>query len=44
VRIRERAPARLSPLAHVRSEVREALLAERAEAAVHAGIAALRRP
>lgn len=44
VRIRERAPARTSPLAHVRSAVREALLAERAEAAVRAGIAALRRP
>jgi hypothetical protein len=44
VRIRERTPARLSPLAHVRSEVREALLAERAEAAVRAGIAALREP
>jgi parvulin-like peptidyl-prolyl isomerase len=44
VRVRERSPARLSPLAHVRSEVREALLAERADAAVRAGIAALRQP
>jgi parvulin-like peptidyl-prolyl isomerase len=44
VRIRTRTPARLSPLAHVRSEVREALLADRADAAVHAAIAALRRP
>lgn len=44
VRIRARTPARLSPLAHVRSELREALLAERADAAVHAGIAALRQP
>jgi len=44
VRVRERSRARLSPLAHVRSEVREALLAERAAAAVRAGIAALRQP
>ena len=44
VRVRERSPARVSPLAHVRSEVREALLAERADAAVRAGVAALRRP
>ena len=42
VRIRERTPARVSPLAHVRGEVREALLVERAEAAVRASIAALR--
>ncbi len=44
VRIRARTPARLSPLVHVRSAVREALLAERADAAVRAGIASLRRP
>jgi peptidyl-prolyl cis-trans isomerase C len=42
VRIRSRQPARLSELGTVRSELREALLAERAEAAVRAGIAALR--
>ncbi len=40
--IRARTPARLSSLASVRSAVREALLAERADAAVRAGIAALR--
>ena len=44
VRITARTPARLSPLASVRSEVREALLADRAEAAVRDGIAALRTP
>jgi hypothetical protein len=43
VRVRARAAARRSPLAAVRSQVREALLAERAEAAVRAGIAGLRR-
>jgi parvulin-like peptidyl-prolyl isomerase len=42
--IRGRQAARLSALATVRGEVREALLAERAEAAVRAGIAALRQP
>jgi PPIC-type PPIASE domain len=40
--IRARTPARLSSLSSVRSAVREALLAERADAAVRAGIAALR--
>ena len=44
VRIEGRAPARRSPLASVRSAVREALLAERADAALRAGIAALRTP
>jgi hypothetical protein len=44
VKVRARTPARVSPLAAVRSEVREALLAERADAAVRAGIAALRAP
>jgi len=44
VQIHTRTPARLSPLAQVRSQVREALLAERADAAVRAGIAALRIP
>ena len=42
VRIEARTPARLSPLETVRSAVREALLAERGDAAVRAGIAALR--
>jgi hypothetical protein len=42
VRVRARTPARRSPLAAVRSQVREALLAERADAAVRDGIAALR--
>jgi hypothetical protein len=42
VRVGARTPARLSPLAGVRSQVREALLAERADAAVRAGIASLR--
>jgi len=40
--VREHTPARVSPLASVRSAVREALLAERADAAVRASIAALR--
>ena len=44
LRIRERTPARRSELATVRSALREALLAERADAAVRAGIAALRAP
>jgi len=42
LRISTRTPAHLSELATVRSELREALLAERADAAVRAGIAALR--
>jgi hypothetical protein len=42
VRVRARTAARRSPLAAVRSQVREALLAARADAAVRAGIAALR--
>jgi hypothetical protein len=42
VRVRARTPARRSALPAVRSQVREALLAERAEAAVRAGLAALR--
>jgi len=42
--VRARTPARLSPLAGVRSEVREALLAERADAALRSGLAALRTP
>jgi PPIC-type PPIASE domain len=42
VRIVARAPARVSPLASVRAELREALLTERAEAAIRDGIAALR--
>jgi len=44
LRTRVRTPARRSALATVRSELREALLAERADAAVRAGIAALRAP
>lgn len=40
--VQERAPERESPLAVVRSEVREALLAERGEAAVRAALAELR--
>ena len=43
LRIRTRTTARRSALATVRSEVREALLAERADAAVRTGIAALRK-
>ncbi len=42
--IRARTPARRSALETVRSELREALLAERADAAVQAGVAALRAP
>jgi parvulin-like peptidyl-prolyl isomerase len=42
VLVRKRTPARVSALATVRSELREALLAERADAAVRNGIAALR--
>jgi hypothetical protein len=42
VRVRSRTPARLSPLAAVRSQVREALLAERADAAVREALLALR--
>jgi parvulin-like peptidyl-prolyl isomerase len=44
LRVRTRTPALRSELATVRSELREALLAERAETAVRAGIAALRAP
>jgi parvulin-like peptidyl-prolyl isomerase len=44
LRIGARTPARRSALATIRSELREALLAERADAAVRAGIAALRAP
>ena len=44
LRTRGRTPARRSELATVRSELREALLAERADAAVRAGITALRTP
>jgi len=40
--VRERTPARRSPFGTVRSEVREALLAERADAAVQHELAALR--
>jgi peptidyl-prolyl cis-trans isomerase C len=42
VRVRERTPSRRSALDDVRAQVREALLAERSDAAVRAGIAALR--
>jgi hypothetical protein len=42
VYVHERTPARATPLAIVRGEVREALLAERADAAVRAGLAELR--
>ena len=42
LRVSARTPAHRSELATVRSELREALLAERADAAVRAGIAALR--
>jgi hypothetical protein len=44
LRVQARTPARRSELETVRSELREALLAERADAAVRAGIAALRTP
>jgi peptidyl-prolyl cis-trans isomerase C len=40
--VEERVPARETPLAVVRGEVREALLAERGDAAVRAALAALR--
>lgn len=42
VYVHERTPARETPLATVRGEVREALLAERADAAVHSALAQLR--
>ena len=44
LRISARTPAHLSELATVRSELREALLTERSDAAMRAGIAALRAP
>jgi hypothetical protein len=40
--VQERLPARATPLAVVRGEVREALLAERGQAALRAALAALR--
>jgi hypothetical protein len=44
VLVHARTPARVSPLASVRSAVREALLAERADAAVRESLAAWRAP